>query len=85
MYSIFREGLLVEGRRVRLDAVKVGGRWFVYREALERFLLQTRGPAATELASLRIRAHRARDRAARGRHRQAVRTLQEMGALSHGH
>lgn len=75
------EGLLVEGRRVRLSAVRIGARWWVAREDLETFLLETRTPAAANLAGLRLHARRIGERNDRRRHRDARRTLERMGVL----
>ena len=75
------DGLLVEGRRVRLAATKVGGRWFVAREDLEAFLAATRGPKAEALARLRLRALAHGERARRQHNRETRRKLERTGLL----
>jgi hypothetical protein len=63
------------GERVRLDAVRLGGRWLTSREALQRFAealtpaLDESGPAAT------VRTPTKRERAAE----RAARELERVG------
>ncbi len=83
-HSILRwilEGLLVQGRRVRLAATRIGGRWWVAREDLETFLAATRGPKAEDLARLRLRAFAHGERSKRQRQRETRRRLERMGLI----
>jgi hypothetical protein len=43
IYRWIKHGLLHQGRRVKLDAVRVGGRWQVTREAVQKFLSTING------------------------------------------
>jgi len=56
-------------------------RWIITREDLEAFLLATRGPVATDLDALRLKARRGSERAGRRQHREARRVLERMGVL----
>jgi hypothetical protein len=59
---------LPDGRRVRLEAIRLGGRWLTSREALQRFAeAQTPNPdlSTQELPRTQTSRRRASDRAAK--------------------
>jgi hypothetical protein len=81
------EGLVVDGRRLHLKAVRVGGRWAIRRADLESFLLAVSWDRLgdvrpVDVGAVSIETSRIADREARRRHRDAKRMLARMGVLA---
>ena len=80
----FVTGLLVDGRRLKLAATRVGGRWLIRVVDLQAFLTAVgagRGGQGIPPAAVRIGACRVAAREALRRHRQAKRELVAAGVL----
>jgi hypothetical protein len=80
----FTEGLIVDGRRLKLAATRVGGRWFVRTADLEAFLAAVgaaRGGQGIPAAAVAVGVSRIATREALRRHRQAKRELVAAGVL----
>lgn len=60
-----RRGVLVAGRRVKLQAVRLGGSWRVAEEWWARFIAEQNGGARVELAEQQTRRRRAAEEAQR--------------------